>query len=183
MMHSPRRHAAMLVLVLGVAAFLAQLGGVGGTRATAPRAADGNAPRIVTTIPGGSVPDIGSTGLGASSVRASAGDVVRMRGDVRLSAPRQGSRRSTHVVCGLRYSRDGDAGWTLGTPYETVVFSGRRAKERVVVERSFQAPADDVYRASVACHVSAPAKGARVLASGSLVLRRGLPSGAATPVT
>lgn len=182
MIHSPRRHAVVLVLVLGVAAFLAQVAGVGSGRSSAPRSG-APAPRLVATIPGGSVPDVGSTRLDAADARAKAGDVLRMRGDVRLAGRARRGGGATHVVCGLRYSRSGDASWTLGTPYETVVLRGRRMKERITIERSFVAPAADQYRVAVACHVSAPATKARVMATGSVRLVRGLPSGAATPVT
>lgn len=132
MMHGHRRHAVVLVMVLGVVALLAQLAGVGATRGTAPRSAPPAA--ALATIPGGSVPDIGSTQLAASKVTARGDEVVRLRGEASLVARRLGAGGIAQVVCGLRYSRDGDPSWTLGTPYETVVLTKSNASEQVVVE-------------------------------------------------
>lgn len=180
MMASPRRHALVLVLVLGVVAFVAQLAGVGGNR-PAPRAAKQKVATLAV-VPGGAVPDITSTTLASSRIRAKEGDVLQMRGEaiVRARTLRRGT--AAQVVCGLRYARSGDASWSLGTPYETVVLERRNARERVRIERSFSVPATDTYRVSVACHVSAPERGAKVTATGATRFERGLPAGAATPV-
>lgn len=181
MMPRYRRHALLLMLVLGLSALLAQLAGVGATRGPATRAAKPTL-KTLTTIPGGSVPDVGSTQLSARAKRARAGEVVQMRGDVTLAARRVARGGVAQVVCGLRYSRDRDASWTLGTPYEAVVLTKTGARRRLRIERSFTAPASDVYRVAVACHVSAPERGAKVRASGATRLALGLPDGAAIPV-
>lgn len=179
-MRSPRRHAVVLVLVLGVVALLAQVAGVGTTR-TAPRAAK-VARLTLATLPGGAVPDEGSTTLASTKRTARAGEVVQMSGEAGVVARRIGASGAAQVVCGLRYSRDKDPGWTLGSPYDTIVLTKSHASEQVVIERSFTAPARDTYRVSMACHVSSPTSGARITASGSTRVELGLPDGAATPV-
>jgi hypothetical protein len=174
-----RRQMLSLVLLLGVTALLAQLAGVGTTeksRTTKTRS------HTLATIPGSSVPDIGSTKLASGSLRAAEGETVRMRATARLHVRKLARGEFAQVVCGIRYSRDGDASWTLGYPTETIVLDHRGAREKVVVERSFNAPARDRYRASATCHVASPQSGAKVGAIGSLRLGRGLPAGAATPV-
>jgi hypothetical protein len=181
MMLSHRRHAVLLVLVMGVVALVAQLAGVGASshRAVKPKAA-----RALTlaTIPEGSVPDIGSTSIAKTSVRASQGETVRMSGRAKVTAAAVGRAGAAQVVCGIRYSRAKDASWSLGVPYETVTLTRRGASDSVALDRSFEAPANDTYKMSMACHVSAPAKGAKVTATGSMRSALGLPAGAATPV-
>lgn len=177
-MMSHRRHSVVLVLLLGIAALVAQLAGVGGTAGTARKAPSR---ATLSVVPGGAVPDVSSTRLATSKRAAAADEVVRMRGEASIVARSLGSAGVAQVVCGLRYSRDDDASWTLGTPYETVVLTKATASEHVVIERSFTAPEADTYRASVACHVSSPARGARVTASGETRLALGLPDGAAIP--
>ena len=179
-MHSPRRHAVLLVLVLGVVALLAQLAGVGTTRPT--KAPGTGQLTTLRSVPGGSVPDVGSSQLASTKVRARAGEVVRMTAQATVAATKLSKSGVTQVVCGIRYSRAGDASWSLGTPYETVVLKRRSARERIKLERSFAAPTTDTYRMSTACHVAAPATGAKVLATGAIRVARGLPKGAATPV-
>jgi hypothetical protein len=168
-----------LVLLLGVAALVAQVAGVGTTersRTIKPRA------RTIATLPGSSIPDIGSSKLASGTVSAEAGETVRMRATAQLRATRLARGEVAQVVCGIRYSREDDASWTLGYPTETVVLDHRGARDKVVVERTFIAPARDRYRASTTCHVAAPESGAKVTAIGSLRLARGLPAGAAVPV-
>jgi hypothetical protein len=178
-MRPSRRQVLVFVPLLGVVALAAQLAGVGTTeRDRAPRATW----KQLTTIPGGTVPDVSSTKLAATSLRASTGDVVRMRATARLQATRLPRSARAQVVCGIRYSRAGDPSWTLGVPYESVVLDRRGASDRVVIERSFTAPATDRYRMSATCHVQSPERGARVSATGSVRASRGLPAGAATPV-
>jgi hypothetical protein len=181
MMLSHRRHAVMLVLVMGVVALVAQLAGVGGATHRATKA---KAPRALTlaTIPEGSVPDVGSTSLAKTSVKATRGQTVRMSGRAKVAAGAVGKAGAAQVVCGIRYSRAKDASWSLGVPYDTVTLKHRGAKDSVSLDRSFEAPATDTYHMSMACHVSAPAKGAKVTGSGSMRAALGLPAGAATPV-
>lgn len=178
-MSSHRRHSVVLVLLLGLAALVAQLAGVGVTRSAGPKPVKRT---TLAVIPGGSVPDIASTRLASSKAVAKADGVVRMRGEVSVVARRLGAGGTAQVVCGLRYSRDGDPSWTLGTPYETVVLTRRHASEHVSIERSFTAPARDTYRVTVTCHLSSPTKGARITASGETRIAHGLPDGAAIPV-
>lgn len=180
MMPGHRQRTLALVLLMGIAALIAQVAGVGGSR-SAPRAARPG--QALAVIPGGSVPDIGSTRLAAAKRTAKRDEVVQMRGDISLVSRRLGADGVAQVVCGLRYARDGDRAWTLGTPYETIVLTRSHASDRVSIERSFSAPADDTYRVSAACHVSSPAKGAKVTATGETRLELGLPEGAATPVS
>jgi hypothetical protein len=179
-MPSHKRQTLVLVLLMGIAALVAQVAGVGGSR-SAPRGATVGKPLAV--IPGGSVPDLGSTTLASAKRTATKDEVVQMHGDASLVSRRLGTAGIAQVVCGLRYSRDGDPAWTLGTPYETIVLTRGRASDHVKIERSFTAPADDTYRVSVACHLSSPAKGAKVTATGSTRFALGLPEGAATPVS
>lgn len=178
MIRSHRRHAAMLVLVLGITAFLAQLAGVGANRSSTPTAAPGVA---LAALPGGAVPDRTSTQLDTVTVEAKAGDVLRMRGTAKLRAGALGSAKSAQVVCGIRYARKGDASWSLGDPYKTVVLR-RGGSVNVDIERSFNAPADDSYRMISACHIAAPADGATVMATGTMRVEAGLPQGSAVPV-
>lgn len=167
-----------LGLVLGVAVLGAQVAGVGGTRpATAPAPASS----ALATVAGSAVPDVGSTKLASSSVKTGAAETVRMRAKATVTATAFSASGTATVVCGIRYSRDGDASWTLGTPYETTVLTTRSARATVAIDRSFAAPAGDTYRMSVACHVSTPVKGARVTGTGSITTALGLPDGAAQP--
>ena len=174
-----RRQMLVLVPLLGVVALVAQVAGVGTSeRSRAPKQ------RTVelATIPGGAVVDQGSTPLEHARVRAGEGEVVRMRADVVVRARRLARGETAQVVCGIRYSRDDDASWTLGTPYETIVLDRRGARDRVRIERSFAAPADDRYHMTAACHVASPTDGATVIARGSMRVSLGLPAGAAEPV-
>jgi hypothetical protein len=174
-----RRQLLVLVPLMGVVALVAQVAGVGTTeRDRAPRAST----KALATIPGGTVPDVGSTVLGQTSLRASKGEVVRMRATVRVQATDLPRGQVAQVVCGIRYSRAGDPSWTLGSAYETVVLDRRGARERVQITRSFAAPARDRYQTSAACHVVSPRRGARITASGEMRSARGLPAGAAIPV-
>jgi hypothetical protein len=179
MMRPHRRQALVLVLMMGIVALLAQVAGVGGTRSTKAKA---SGQRAIAVLPGGTVPDVGSTKLESASVRAGEGDAVRMRATATVRATKLRARTSAQVVCGIRYSRAGDASWSLGTPYETIQLAKRGASEKVTIERSFAAPASDTYRMSVACHLAAPATGATVTASGAMRASVGLPTGAAQPV-
>lgn len=179
-MHSHRRHAVVLVLVLGLVALVAQLAGVGARRPHATTARISGAK--LATIVGGTVPDRGSTTLQRTSIRARDGETVRMTGVAHLKVAKLGRRATAQVVCGLRYSRDGDAAWTLGTPYENVTLASAGAVDEVHISRSFDAPANDTYRMSVACHVFAPGRGADVRATGTMRASLGLPTGAAIPV-
>ncbi|MCW2921667.1 MAG: hypothetical protein JWL76_1541 [Thermoleophilia bacterium] len=179
-MHPHRRQALVLVLMMGIVALLAQVAGVAGTKA--PRAAGGPAQKTLAVIPGGSVPDLGSTKLESATIKAGEGDAIRMRATASVRATALPKRAVAQVVCGIRYSRAGDASWSLGTPYETVQLKTKRATEKVTIERSFTAPASDTYRMSVACHVASPSTGATVTGSGGMRAAVGLPSGAATPV-
>jgi hypothetical protein len=179
MMRPHRRQALLLVLMMGIVALLAQVAGVGGTRSAKPT---GPAQRTLSVLPGGSVPDLGSTKLESTSIRASEGEALRMRATATVRAAKLPKRGVAQVVCGIRYSRAGDASWSLGTPYETVLLKRRGATEKVTIERSFAAPASDTYRMSVACHVASPSTGATVTATGAMRAAVGLPSGAATPI-
>lgn len=178
MKRSRRTHAIGLVLLLLVAVGGAQVAGVGGTRSKSTSAA---ATKALSTISGGAVVDVGSTELANQQLRARAGDVVQMRSTAKLRATATGRAQVAQVVCGIRYSRAGDASWSLGDPYETVVLRTSTART-VTIERSFTAPAADTYRAATACHVASPADGARVVATGAMRLGKGLPTGAAVPV-
>lgn len=179
MMRPPRRQALVLVLMMGIVALLAQVAGVGQTRSTKP-----SRPTQATlaVIPGGSVPDLGSTKLASTSVKAAEGDALRMRATATVRAATLPKRSVAQVVCGIRYSRAGDASWSLGTPYETVLLKSRGATQRVTIERSFSAPVSDTYRMTVACHVASPSTGATVTATGAMRAAIGLPSGAALPI-
>ncbi len=174
-----RRQMLVLVPLLGLVALVAQLAGVGTSERT--RAPKREWVELVT-IPGGAVVDRGSTTLQNRNVRADEGEVVRMRADVTLRATTLAKGTPAQVVCGIRYSRDGDASWTLGTPYETVVLERRGAREKVRIERSFAAPATDRYHMSAACHVAAPAEGGTITAYGTMRAQLGLPTGAAEPI-
>lgn len=174
-----RSQMLSLVLLLGIVAMLAQVAGVGTTeraRTKAPRA------HKLAVLPGSSVPDVGSTKLASSSIKVSDGETIRMAATAKLRVRSLPKRAVAQVVCGIRYSRDGDASWTLGYPSETVVLKRRGALDTVTVERSFTAPATDRYRMAATCHVAAPSTKVNVDATGSLKLARGLPAGAATPV-
>lgn len=179
-MRPHRRQALVLVLMMGIVALLAQVAGVGGTRSARP--SPGPAQKAIAVIPGGTVPDLGSTKLRSANVRAAAGDAVRMRATATVRVAKAPRRGVVQVVCGIRYSRAGDASWTLGTPYETVQLTRRGASEQVTIERSFTAPEADTYRTSMACHVASPSTGASVTATGGMRASVGLPTGAATPV-
>lgn len=174
-----RNNLVTLVLMLGVVALIAQLAGVG-----AKRPHDDRGPRLVrlATLPGATVPDSGSTSIMSTSVRARAEEAVRMTGTATLAATHVPPGASAQVVCGIRYSRAGDPAWTLGAAYEQVTLGARGTlRKTVTIERSFAAPAADRYSMTMACHVSSPASGARVSASGSMDASLGLPPGAATP--
>ena len=170
----------MLLPLLGVIALVAQFAGVGAT--SHPSRAKRERTVTLATLPGGAVPDIGSTSVDATTVRAAKDETVRMAADVTVRARKLARGEAAQVVCGIRYSREGDAAWTLGTPYETVVLQGAGASERVSIDRSFTAPAADRYRMSASCHVASPASGATVTARGRMRAHLGLPEGAATPV-
>lgn len=172
----------MLVLMMGIVALLAQMAGVGGTRATKSTSASAAGQRTLAVIPGGSVPDLGSTKLETASVRAAAGEAVRMRATATVTAKALPRKGVAQVVCGIRYVRAGDPSWSLGSAYETVQLRTRGASERVTIERSFAAPVADTYRMTAACHVASPATGATVTASGAMRAAIGLPDGAAQPV-
>lgn len=180
MIHPHRRQALVLVLTMGVVALLAQVAGVGGTRSTSAPTAP--AWRTLAVVPGGTVPDVGSTKLESASIQAGEGEAIRMRATATVRATTMPRRGVVQVVCGIRYSRAGDASWTLGTPYETVQIARRAAAEKVTIERSFAAPASDTYRTAMACHVASPSTGASVTATGGMRVAVGLPTGAATPV-
>lgn len=178
-MRPHRRQALVLVLMMGIVALLAQVAGVGskqGRTPPAPRAA------AIAVVPDGSVPDIMSTKLKETSTTAAEGDVVRMSATATVRATKLRSSSVAQVVCGIRYSRAGDPSWSLGTPTETVQLAERGASKTVSISRSFQAPARDTYRMSMACHVAAPATGATVTATGTMRSALGLPDGAATPI-
>ncbi len=174
-----RRQALVLVLMMGIVALLAQVAGVAGTKSAKPT---GPAQRTLAVIPGGSVPDVGSTKLESVSIKAAEGDALRMRATATVRATALPKRAVAQVVCGIRYSRAGDASWSLGTPYETIQLKAKGATEKLTIERSFSAPAGDTYKMSVACHVASPSTGATVTATGAMRAAVGLPSGAATPV-
>jgi hypothetical protein len=178
-MKTSTRHALPLILLMGIFALLAQVAGVGGTSSTRSGAAAG---KTLATIAGGSVPDIGSTKLASAKRTADQDEVVQMHGEADVVARSLGKSGVVQVVCGLRYARDGDRSWTLGTPYETVSLTRAKPREHVTIDRSFAAPARDTYRVSVACHRSSPGKGVKVTATGATQLELGLPAGAATPV-
>lgn len=178
-MRPHRRQLLLLVPLLGVVALLAQVAGVGTTERDRPKRATWHE---LSVIAGGTVPDVGSTELATTSIRAGADEVVRMRAAMRVRARSLPRGESAQVVCGIRYSRDGDPSWTLGVPYETVLLDRRGARDRIVVERSFNAPARDQYRMAATCHVQSPEAGATVIATGAMRARRGLPDGAAIPV-
>ncbi len=179
MMRAHRRQALVLVLMMGVVALLAQVAGVGGTRSAKPTR---TVQKALAVIPGGSVPDLGSSKLESTSIKAREGDALRMRATATVRAVKLPKRGVAQVVCGIRYSRAGNAAWSLGTPYETVLLKSRGAREKVTIERSFSAPATDTYRMSVACHVASPASGATVTATGAMRASIGLPAGASLPV-
>jgi hypothetical protein len=166
-----------LLLLMGIAALGAQVAGVGGSR---PDVAGAKATRLAV-LPGASIPDFASSTLASKQVKASTDETVRMSAKAVVTASTLPRAETAVVVCGIRYARDRDAAWTLGTPYETIVLKRRGSRQTVKIERSFAAPARDTYRMSVACHVSAPSKGAKVSATGSMGVTRGLPRGAAIP--
>ncbi len=174
-----RRQLMVLLPLLGVVALVAQIAGVGTTEQSNPKIPKA---KTLAIVPGGSVPDITSTTLGSASVKAGEGDVVRMRATAKVRVAKLASKQVAQVVCGIRYSRDGDASWTLGTPYETVQLTKKHPSETVSISRTFDAPAKDRYRARVACHVSAPQSRVKVTATGSVTTKIGLPDGAAVPV-
>jgi hypothetical protein len=174
-MSRSRRNALTLAAMVIVVAVAAQVAGVA-TRTGSPSAQQ----KTLAVVPGGAVPDITSTKLAQTSTRATRGTTVRMRATARVAVRTTGKARTAQVVCGIRYSRAGDASWSLGDPYDVVTLRRGQAKT-VVVERSFVAPASDRYSMTSACHVAAPAKGASVRASGTMRVARGLPAGAATP--
>lgn len=173
-----RQQTLVLILLMGIVALLAQVAGVGTKVSKAPT----TKARTLAVVAGGSVPDVGSTELDATSVDVREGETVRMRGVSRVTLTRARRGDRVQVVCGIRYGRAGDPSWTLGVPYEATVLERGSSRARVVVERSFEAPATDRYRMAVACHVQSPEEGASVSATGSMRVALGLPSGAARPV-
>jgi hypothetical protein len=182
MIRSSSRHGVLLVLVLGIVALLAQFAGVGGSDHRAAKKPKRPSALTLKVVPGGTVPDITSTSLAKTSVKVSKGEVVRMSGWAKVTAGAVGRAGAAQVVCGIRYSRAKDASWSLGVPYDSVVLKKRGASEQVYVDRSFEAPAADTYRMSMACHVAAPTTGAKVTAKGSMRAALGLPAGAAQPI-
>lgn len=180
MMGTHRRQAVVLVIVLGVVAFAAQLAGVGGSGSDAKPA---KRTKQLASVAGGAVPDIGSTTLASTRTKAAEGKVVRMSGKARVRLGKLARRaRAAEVVCGIRYSRDGDASWSLGTPYDSKVLVRGKRTATIRLTRSFVAPATDTYRMRMSCHVSSPARGAKVRARGTMRAAIGLPKGAATPI-
>ena len=171
----------MLVMTMGLVALLAQVAGVGGTKPGATKATAARAATL-NVIPGGSVPDIASTKLQSAKVSASQGEVVQMRATATVRAANLPARAVAQVVCGIRYSRDGDPSWSLGAPSETVQLPKRGASDTITIERTLNAPASDTYRMSTACHVAAPTKGVQVTATGTMRASLRLPTGAAQPV-
>lgn len=176
---SPRsryRRIAGLIACIALVAAVAQVAGVGATRGTT-KAVKGTS---VATLAGAPVPDIGSTKLASAKVTVDEGETVRMSATAQLLADKLPKVKAGQGVCGISYTRDGDASWTLGTPYETLDLKvGKTAK--TTIERSFAAPADDTYRMEVRCHVSAPATGGKVRGNAGISTRVGLPAGAAKP--
>lgn len=170
------RRIVGLVACVAIVAAIAQVAGVGGPRG-AHKPVRGMS---VATLAGAPVPDLGSTKLASAKVKVAQGETVRMSATAQLLADKLRGTKAGQGICGIAYSRDGDASWTLGTPYETLDLKvGKTAK--VTIERSFAAPADDTYRMAVRCHVSAPAKGAKVRGNAGISTRVGLPAGAAKP--
>lgn len=176
---SRHRHRRWFGLVgcIVLVAVIAQVAGVGGPRGAQVRGAK------VATLPGAPVPDVASTKLASTKVRAGEGETVRMSATAQLLADAlpKAAAGSGQGVCGIAYSRDGDPSWTLGVPYETLTL--RRGKTaKVTIERSFAAPESDTYRMTVRCHVAAPATGAKVRGNAVISAKLGLPKGAAKPV-
>lgn len=165
-------------MLLGVVALAAQLTGVSSTRYNHRTPSW----KVLSTMPGASVPDLASTKLASSSTRARKGETIRMKATMTVRALKFPRSTPAQIVCGIRYSRKNDATWTLGSAYETVILKRRSKSERIPMERSFVVPATDHYRASATCHVQAPSRGSRVLAQGTMRIVHGLPKGAATPV-
>lgn len=176
-MRSHPRETIALVLVIGAVALVAQLAGVG-TRDRTPASARW---KPLAMVAGGTVPDVTSTTLASTRIAARSGQTVQMRARATVKLSTRTSRRAAQVICGIRYSRDGDAGWSLGTPYETVALKRRGAATSVRIDRSFAAPARDTYRMKLACHVGAPATGAKLVARGTMRAKLGMPAGAARP--
>ncbi|MCZ4495938.1 MAG: hypothetical protein JWM25_521 [Thermoleophilia bacterium] len=178
MIRNGKSRAISLLLVLGIAALGAQVAGVGASRPGSRPPV----PKRLASLPGASIPDVGSTTLGSTLIQAAEGETIQLKAKAMVAAATLPRAAGAAVVCGIRYSRAGDAAWTLGTPYENLVLAKRGARDTVSIDRSFTAPAKDTYRASMACHVSSPAS-AKVTATGSITTVRGLPAGAATPIT
>jgi len=180
MMRSPKSQTITLILVLGIVALVAQLAGVGGPRLNAPKR--DRAGTTIATLADATVPDIGSTALASTRVKAAEGDALQLRSTATLTVRKLSTSGYAQIVCGIRYSRAGDPAWTLGTPSKTVVLRTVGARQRIAIDRSIAAPATDTYRSAVTCHVASPATGARVVAVGTMRIIKGLPAGAATPV-
>jgi len=173
-----RRHLLSLAALVVVAVVAAQVAGVGGSRGTAKHRTTA---KVLALVPGGAVPDITSTTLASTSVKAKRGETLRMRSSASLRTVRLRAGRTAQVVCGIRYSRAGDPSWTLGTPYETVTLARAGARKTVRLERTLETPARDTYRMSSTCHVVSPETGVRITATGTMRGARGLPKGAAKP--
>jgi hypothetical protein len=176
MNRTPRRQAFVLILVLGIVALVAQLAGVG---TTSKRVATPS--KKLATLAGYAVPDVGSTKLASRTIKVSKGTTIRMKATARVKARKLAAGSTAQVVCGIRYSRDGDASWTLGTPSKSVSLAKKNARAKVTLDRTIAAPANDTYRASVTCHVSSPSSGAHVRGTGMVHLKSGLPAGSAQP--
>lgn len=172
-----RRFAALTGVVI-IIAVLAQIAGVSGKRGIV-KVVQGTS---VATVANSPVPDVISTKLASTKIYAKSGETVRMKSTAQLRAdylPKDTERGQG--VCGLTYTRDADAAWTLGIPYETMLLKLDKT-EKVHIDRSFIAPADDTYRVEVRCHVSAPDTGAKVRGNAIVSMKLGLPDGAATPI-
>ena len=170
-----------LIAAVGIIATLAQVAGVGGLRGGGDhktvRGAD------IATLAAAPVPDIGSTKLASTSIQVKAGTTVRMSGRAHIVTDKLGGKaKRGQGVCGIVYSRDGDASWTLGTPYETISLRAG-ATTNTTISRSFAAPATDTYRMAMRCHIAAPGTGTKARGTGGFSVDTGLPDGAAKPRT
>lgn len=176
---SRRRFGRPLVLIaaVGIIATLAQIAGVGGLRGHHKTVNGTN----IATLAGAPVPDIGSTKLASAKIRVNAGTTIRMSGRAHIFTDKLNhATKHGQGVCGIAYSRDGDASWTLGTPYKTITLTAGKMTNSTIT-RSFTAPATDTYRFAERCHIATPASGAKARGTGALSINTGLPKGAATP--
>lgn len=179
MLASRRSQALTFTMLVAIVALVAQLAGVGSTRPDS--GSGGPTAQKLAVLPGSAVPDIGSTSLASTTATVAAGTTVRMQSEATVSGSLSGDGVA-QIVCGIRYSRDNDPSWTLGTPYETVTLRTGHTSEKVKIERSFAAPAADTYRTATVCHVSSGSASAAVSGTGSMRLQRGLPEGSDTPI-